>query len=1530
MTRRRLVVLVSAAVLLTLGIATFVLLFVATRTEYGHEQLRKRVIEPLIAGAVQGGTVHLGRIGGNFLDSVTIDSIAIREKSGELFVSTGRVIVKFDPRDIWDRRVYLRRVDVEHPYLHFVQRPTGRWNYSEVFARGGDSAQRKPASDRGWGHYFVIDSARTRDGSFVLTMPWHVDTSLHGAARDSAVRYNLARDDHVIRRSGIGFTRTYTWRHATGLIAHARLADPDSNRVAGREFAIAALDVDEVDPPFAFRRMSGTVRQLGDSVWFQVPHFDLPASTGVASGKIVWGSNLPMRYDIAVRGDSVALNDVNWVYPTLPRTGGGSMMLNIRNDPKNLSIIDYKLTKLDVHSTKSHLTGAMSFGTGLPLLLVRDVDLKADPVDFDLIRTLNGKPFPVDWRGRVVGTVKARGGLLTNFFVDDARGVFHDDHGPGATTRFSGRGELDILEPAYTAFHGFEATVSPLDLRTIEFLYPSFPRLNGFISGSATLDSSWLDVRFSNADVTHQDGPGEPSRFTGSGRVTYGEKFMIYDVALNAEPLSLTMLARSPEFKTLPFRGLVSGPIRAKGTMPDLELALSLKGSGGALSFEGRADADSVGGYGAHGSGQFSGLDVRDLLGRASLPNGSFSGHYTVDLAGPTLGDIRGKADLSLERSVFDGIRLQPSSATLRFANGRMYVDSLALRTAAGLATARGAIGLPGGASDSLRVFVHVDSLGGLRRYLGLRDSARIARIVDSLSGRFSIETTLRGRVDSLDVAGRVTTAEKVFVRGLTAAGVADFSFRNLGSTLASPNGSFKLQADSVMLGGISFDSLGATIDLSDRTHGSFVAGASRRKGPRVSAAGTLGVEGSAQSLRLDSLRMDVGEAHWRLAQPARLTLDSTRGLYLDSFVFRNGDSAVVTVNGEIPNEGSVRGKARATHVPLHDIAQLAKYARSVSGLADFDVDLTGTKANPVIAANAALSGVKAGDVSVERTTAAARYEAKRWVANANVFMKGDTAVKASASGAMDLTLFTAHIPNDSIRFKLSADSADFGIIQTFLAPSIDGTRGRLTARLEGNGVWNESYASLNPTGTLTVEAGRTTVKSLGIELQDITVRATLAKNKFVIDTLSLTSRSLASKEARPGNLLWASGSVDNALDSLRRTFDLTLRARDFHPIDRRTKAKLDVTIPQPGLRLTGAPGNVALTGSVIVNRGQVFLPDPEIARKQLLDIDADTVVNFGGGSASMDAMLARLGFRSAQVNVTLGEDVKLKSSEADVKLSGSVLVSMQKTTSSLGGRGTTSYPVTVDGAFLANSGTYTLDLGLARRDFTVMRGLVSFDATTNPPNPDIDISAIYRVKRAQKEDIGVIVNVKGPLKPGPKIDFTSDQTYDISQSDLLSYLITNEPGFDFTTGRGAQALAFIAPTFSSITASALRDRTGLGSLLDVVQFQGAAPTSIAQQGKSSGLDFLYGATLGGEKQVGSNLFFSLNAGLCPFKADQGLSPLDALGGSFEYRINPRLSLNASVEQGTLARYCTSGSSLTSLAPTPRQLSFGLRKTWRF
>ena len=88
------------------------------------------------------------------------------------------------------------------------------------------------------------------------------------------------------------------------------------------------------------------------------------------------------------------------------------------------------------------------------------------------------------------------GGLVTDFDVTSFNAQWRDSHVRGAVSRFSGSGGLDIMSPALTAFKDFDVNVHSLDLRSIEYLFPAFPKLLGTIAGTATLDSVWTDVRF--------------------------------------------------------------------------------------------------------------------------------------------------------------------------------------------------------------------------------------------------------------------------------------------------------------------------------------------------------------------------------------------------------------------------------------------------------------------------------------------------------------------------------------------------------------------------------------------------------------------------------------------------------------------------------------------------------------------------------------------------------------------------------------------------------------------------------------------------------------------------------------------------------------------------------------------------------------------------------------------------------------------------------------------------------------------------
>ncbi|MFI5256154.1 MAG: hypothetical protein ACHQRK_02765, partial [Gemmatimonadales bacterium] len=911
MTRRRFVALISLCMLLVLGLVGVGIGLFFTQTESGQAGLR-RAIQSQVATKLKG-KLYIGPMSGNYFTGITIDSLELRGPDDSVFVATGRIKLEYDVRDIIDRRLHFRNVEVLHPVVVLRQLPDESWNFKRIFGTAGPA---KKGPERGFGDFVVIDTAHLRDATLRLTLPWHPDDSLHGARRDSAVRANLARDDHEIRRAGTGFTQNYRWTSIYAAVPHMRIADPDS---AGQAFLIDTLHAVESVPTFRWRNVSGAVAVRGDSVWIKVPHFDLPASTGHAEGRITWGSDLPVRYALRIWGDSVSLKDVAWVYPTLPRTGSGRMILDIRNE-RDLRRLDYALSDMDVRTTRSRLIGDMTFETGGPVLSVHDVRMQADPVDWDLLRTLNGKPFPADWQGTLTGLVKARGGPLNRFVVDAADLTFHDAHVAGALSHITGHGELDILYPAFTAFHHFFASTDRLDLRSITRIYPNFPKIGGTVTGSAVLDSSWLDVRVSNAQLTHTDGPAEPTHVTGGGRITYGERYMAYDMNLEAAPLSFTTLARS--YPLLPVRGTFSGPITVRGTAPQLELSADLTGDAGRVTYSGRVDADSIGGYGAQGSGAFDGLNVAMLAGR-STPASRLAGQYEVDLTGDSLATLAGSLALRLDRSELDGVQIGSGSSRLRFDHGVLFVDTLQVAGAPGTLRASGALGLTratGG--DSLRISLVVDSLGGVRRYLRSSATTTITgRPVkpDSLLGTLAFHGAVLGWLDSLDVRGALDGRE-LFMNGMIAHRLTgDLAMR---SVRGVTSGTVDLRADTVVVGGVRVKSATFGAQLVDRGRARFGVGASMAGGATLRGAGSWLAVGDSSTIRLDTLDFAVGDARWALRRPSRVVRTAS-GVTLDTLVLASALGGQLTGFVHAPNASPARVHFHADAVPLADLGGL-------------------------------------------------------------------------------------------------------------------------------------------------------------------------------------------------------------------------------------------------------------------------------------------------------------------------------------------------------------------------------------------------------------------------------------------------------------------------------------------------------------------------------------------------------------------------------------------------------------------------------
>ena len=1384
MTRRLRIVIASAVVLVGLLLVVLLSVIGVTHTGFGQDRVRQMVLT-MLEGKVKG-KVYVGGMSGGFFTGVTIDSVEIRDDEDSVFFASGPITIAYDPRDLFDRRILLSHLEADRPVVHLRQHENGDWNWRRIFPA---SVEKQKRNERGFGQYIVIDSSVIRDATLTLTLPWHPADSLRGAKLDSAIRFELTRNDHEIRRTREGFARTWRWSKAEANLGFTRLADPDT---VGRLVRIRKASFTETDPPFKFRNISGTALNLGDSVFLDSDHFDLPGSTGKAHGSVVWGSDLPIRYYLHIVGDSVSLADVAWVYPTLPTTGGGKMVLDIRSE-RNPRFLDYIITNMDVRTTRSRLLGQMTFGTGGPVLAVKNVDLQAAPVDFDLLRTLNGKPFPYDWQGKLTGNVRASGGPLNHFKVDQGALIFEDAHVPGAVTEARGEGELDILFPAFTAFHDFNVDVATLDLRTLQYLNKFFPRIKGTVSGTATLDSSWLDVRFRNADLLHHDGNQPVSHVTGNGRVTWGDKYLTYDMALQAQPLSFTALSNS--YPLLPLRGSYTGPVQVKGMSPNLLVITTLTGPAGTFGYNGIVDADPLE-YGARGRATSTALDLRTLLENNALPHSQLTGQYDLDLRGENLATLTGRAVASIEPSTLAGFRVDPSVARLRFANGVATVDTLALNAAGLKAQASGTFGLTGAHTGALKFSANMDSLSRLRALVpSLANNAQL----DSLHGSAELTGELTGSGEHLALNGVVHATDiKLGVRSVE-------SVRGtvlLADITKQASGSLIFAADTIALGPVGFNSIRASVALASPTSGHFTGSMLSQSGVQTDLAGNLTRSKDTTVLRLDSAAVLVdADNRYRLQSPSRVVF-STGFLALDSLTLQHSSKAKLVVE--------------------------------------------------------------------------------------NVQLKGD-----------------------SIRGHIRTDSVDLRLFRAFV-PGLVEARGAIVADVDIRGDVKQPRLF----GQISLSDGTTGFSSLGTRF--IHIKADIALSG---DTVHIKQLSAETVKDRRGTVN-VQGTVsfehyDNP------SFSLIANASNFHAIDKPGLAALDISTGPP-VTLTGSTQDAVMRGTVRVERGSIYIPD--VVKKKIIDLNdpefqsmVDTLLATNREVMPRAPKAVARNLRLENVAVDIGPDVWLRSSEANIKLGGSLNVTLAPPTPNEPPR------LALEGNLSADKGTYRLNLvdPFIQPTFDVQSGTLRFYGTPDL-NPSLDITAIHTVRQPQKSvngrDVRVEVDITGTLAQ-PLLSLRNPDNLPLSESDLLSYLVTGEPavGLDNTSN---QVASLGVRTIANIFQNALPK-----NLLDIMELQTATvatdPTLTAANTSYYTSLLNTRAVLG--KQLGSRWFLGLSTGLCPSAFTQNL------GLQLEYRISSVYSAQAAIEPGTNnTKSCGTTSATIQLTQTPPQLGFDLFRNWRF
>jgi translocation and assembly module TamB len=383
--------------------------------------------------------------------------------------------------------------------------------------------------------------------------------------------------------------------------------------------------------------------------------------------------------------------------------------------------------------------------------------------------------------------------------------------------------------------------------------------------------------------------------------------------------------------------------------------------------------------------------------------------------------------------------------------------------------------------------------------------------------------------------------------------------------------------------------------------------------------------------------------------------------------------------------------------------------------------------------------------------------------------------------------------------------------------------------------------------------------------------------------------------------------------------------------IDRARIAHLDVSAQN--LRLVGSYEGSTLTGLITVDRGTIFIPD--LIDKQVISLDTPDIYNIIDTTLTANrtllpkappALVKNLVVDNVQIR--MGNDVWLRSAEANINLGGAVGVTVGHSSS-------TERPfdqLALDGSLTTNRGTYRLNLGLVQPKFIVENGTVQFRGDPDF-NAELNINALNTVHRMSasgnvtEQDLRIRVHIGGTLVRPQLALSSADSLLNISQTDLFSYLLTGAPSFSVNS---QAATATLLRSIGSYVGDQLR---GFG-LFDVVDIELGRQGLGAGQGLNS---IFNGARFSVGRQYGDRTFVSANAGLCQFGSLLGggngntSNLYESLGVKVDYRLNENLGVSAGFEPPTSALLCSAGIGATrGFAPTPRQWGFDIFRSWRF
>ena len=1246
---------------------------------------------------------------------------------------------------------------------------------------------------------------------------------------------------------------------------------PDAS---GGGTALRALAMTIDNPPVRLVSAHGTLRWWRDSLLIDIPELRLPASVATVNGIVSWHAAEPTRVALDVRADSAAVSDIRWMSQLFPSEGFARARVAVRSAPQGA--FQYAVTDFDLVAEASRVSGDFTITAGRRVE-VRDLALTLQPLDLALVRNVFGdtilKP---SWQGALTGRIGGRGGFLDSLLIDAVDVVFADARVPDAHSHLRATGALDVAGTA-TRLIGFAVHVDSLDVRTLGAVVRAADSLHGVLTGSLTLNGPTSNLRFHSMTLRHVDGVRTQSTVTGDGRIASDVRGRWLDARLELDTIALATLFR--DTGSLPLRGLPSATLILAATGDTMSIDATLADAGARVHLVGATLLDSTRTQ-LEMTGTLSAVDPRAFLARRDVPAASMSGTITIAID-ERPGTVDRRVALQLDSTSRIGeSTLRAGALWLGVDAGGFHVDTADISASNWMVRARGRVASDSAGSDTLTFVASFDSLAVLRSIL--LDSTGAPRFADIEGAVRADSGIIVGSYASASLRAIVNGAD--IRTGTTSAGILSGTI-DLRDLPHRATGTVRGTVISLVSGAVTVDtaSASAVLDHGDRARVAFRASA----GDRMDARGTADVTlpDSLFVVRVDSLSAQVRGHAWRLAAPTTVRQRES-GFGVDSVVMRSDHGASIFAGGTLPDTGPIDARALVRGLGFDEIAFLNLFPADMSGTINGSLTVTGTRDAPTVALAASLDSIRSAEQTRPSVVVTANYADRKASVVLGATIGGKSVLDVRGEVPLDLTLRPVEdrIIDLPLSLRLAADNLSLGSFESLL-PRVQGLAGTVQGNVDVGGTLRRPRGR----GTLTLANGSFDLPRWGMAGRAAAGEMELAGDSIIIRRLRMNDTDSPRDTAALNGIITLSGTSWSDW-----IVNLNSDANGFRVIDdpRLASAEADWR-----LAVAGTLGAPRVTGWVELPYA-VFTIGPR-GRPRRPPSDSTGAVQVGIPIVN-------------GVLVTLGSDVRLRSRDANVQLSGTVELF-----------GPLNRPW-ASGSVYATRGTYRVDLGVIKRTFRVDSGTVIVEGTPDI-SPALDIYASYTVRRPNNDDIQIGAHVYGTTDR-PRLDLSSDLGTAVGQSEIISYLVFGQSSFGVPDSRGSlgqTATAALVPSLGGFLEGTLGAVLPFFSSLQVSTVAGEQSQNII----SSPIDGLFNnnyAVTGG-RQLGTDTFFSLTAGKCS-AGGQGASSSSPIwfGTAAEYRPRRTVGAAITIDPGPAPCSRVSGSGDTY------QIGFDLSYDWKF